>query len=235
LNKSSTRAVRFWAGWTLYSELGGLVALALAAEIPPFISGVLPSGDEANITGYGNGWAVVVAGLLFGVIFGSFQWFFLRSWFAGQRSAGWWWIAASALAVGVSFTLAWVLGDGIYGDNFAQHGLPHAVDRAGIWGGALIGTMLGLGQWLALWSRQPGLAIRAGWWIAANIIAFALGWWITAILSVPVAAALGPLNHFWGGAVFGTIFGLITGICLTWLKSYLVAANRGLQKEERPA
>jgi hypothetical protein len=222
-----------WLSWVLISGISGLIALSFAAEVPPFLAGVIPSGDEANSTGYTYTWAVILAGLLTGGTLGGFEWLFIRRPFAGQIAGGWW-VGVSVVAVGVSFTLAWAIGGGMSGARFAHHGLPHAVDLTGIWGGLLIGATLGLAQWLLLWFKLPTEQFRLkrlwGWWVMANLAGFGVGWWVAALMSAPFERAFGPWNHLWGGAVFGTVFGGLTGIVIAKLAARPGRKPRGFRE-----
>ena len=44
----------FWLQWVVTNILGGIAALSMAAEFPWSV-GVFPSGDPANVAGYGVG------------------------------------------------------------------------------------------------------------------------------------------------------------------------------------
>jgi hypothetical protein len=200
---------RLWWQWVLANMLGGLVALGMAAEFPWSV-GVFPSGDPANVAGYSAGWAVGVAGLAAGAVLGGIQWRLGRGRFAGGHLSGGWWVAASALGFGLSFMLAWGLSGRVAGAGYAHHGLPHAVDRAETWGGLLIALGVGAAQWLVLQVRGAQGA-RGTRWVLVSVASFTVAWWVAAMASAPVEAVLGPLTHFWGGAVFGLVFGALTG------------------------
>ncbi len=219
--------VRLWVQWVLASTVGGLVALSMAAEFPWGV-GVIPSGDPANIVGYSVAWAVVVGGLLAGAVLGGVQWLLLRRRFTGDKWSplGVWWTAASAIGFAVSFYFLWEVSGGVHGDEYAHHGLPHAVDRAETWGGLLIGAVLGVSQWLALRKHLGAKASKsAWWWVPMTALGFAGAWWVAAVTSAPMEAVLGPMTHFWGGAVFGVVFGAITGIGLAWFSRGTVFAG----------
>lgn len=203
------------AVWVMVMVVTGLVTLAMALEVP-WGFGTIPSGDPADGSGYAIGGAVVLAGVLGGAVMGGIEWLVLRRWFVGGRR----WVLASAVSMMVSFTAAWAIGGGIGGSDYAHHALPHAVDRAGLMGGVLIGASLGAAQWLVLRSQIS----TAGWWIVANVIGFAGGWTVTAAVSEPIDNALGPMAHLAGGLLFGAVFGVVSGGVLLVM---LQAAYRG--------
>lgn len=191
-----------WVRWVWASVLAGFVGLGMAAEIPWGV-GVIPSGDPANEEGYSVGWAVALAGIAAGAVMGGIEWLFLRRWLSGGR----WWIVGSILGFGVSFVLVWAMGGGIFGTEYGNHALPHAVDRGGIVGGILIAVAFSGAQWLMMGQQRR----QMGLWAVGSIIGFVAGWLAVAIVGGPLHEALGPAAHLVGGAIFGMVFGVITG------------------------
>ena len=69
----------FWFEWFIANGIGGLVGLALAAETPSFLVGLIGSGGDPNNTaGYSTAWAVILGAILGGATIGVLQWFTLR-------------------------------------------------------------------------------------------------------------------------------------------------------------
>jgi hypothetical protein len=67
--------------------------------------------------------------------------------------------------------------------------------------GAVIGTAIGIGQWLVLRGRIK----RAGWWILASIIGFGIG---KAVVDAFGQDVSGPVGFGLGGAVIGASLGV---------------------------
>jgi hypothetical protein len=206
-----------WLAWVLAGVVAGLLALAIAAETPPFLVGVLPSGDEQNTSGWTMGnWAILLAGALAGATFGAIQRLVLRR--VLPHLDGWVWVSTAGF--GMAFTAVWALGGGQHG-AVAHHALPHAVDLAGPLGGAIIGAALGASQWLILRRYLP----RAGWWVPFNGVGLAAGWLLAAATPVDGVPA-----HFVGSSVVGLALAAITGAALVWL---LEGAKVATQRRQR--
>jgi hypothetical protein len=194
---------RIWMAWLLVGIPGGVLALAVAAETPPWMVGFARSGNEADTSGYAVGWAVVLAGALTGASLGAVQRLVLRK--RLPNLVGWVW--ASSAGFGLAFTVVWAVG-GLQHGNLAHHAVPHAVDLAGPVGGAAIGAVFGAFQWLVLRRHVR----RAGWWVPANSVGFGAGWVLAAATPVD-----GVLAHFVGGGIVGAVVAFTTGAVLLWL------------------
>ncbi len=192
-----------WLRWVLASILAGAMALALG-DFPSGVGVLLRGTDMSDESGWTEGWAVVVAGILAGVVLGAMQWLVLRREIGRLR----WWFLASVVGFAVGFPVVWSMGGSGGGSEYAHHALPHVLDPSGTLGAAIIGFLVGLAQWLVLRRELSG----AVWWVPASVVGFVLGW--LAAVAVPVD---GPMAHFAGGAAFGAGFGLITGTVLIWL------------------
>jgi hypothetical protein len=203
-----------WLAWVLSGTVAGLFGLAIAAETPAFLAGAVPSGDEANTSGWMVGWAILLGGALAGITFGATQRLVLRR--VLPRLDGWVWVSTAGFAA--AFTVVWALGGASYGD-LAHHALPHGIDLAGPLGGAIIGAAFGASQWLILRRHVRG----AGWWVPANVGGFAAGWILAAATPVDGVPA-----HFVGGSVVGLVLAAITGAALVWsLQSRTTAPVQG--------
>src|SRR5205085_421451 len=128
---ASSSGWRTWLAGLLVGIPGGVLAMAVAAETPPFIVGFARSGNESDTSGYAVGWAVVLAGALTGASLGAVQRLVLRK--RLPNLAGWVWVSSAGF--GLAFTVVWAVG-GLQHGNLAHHTVPHAVDLAGPVGGA---------------------------------------------------------------------------------------------------
>ncbi len=102
-----------------------------------------------------------------------------------------WWVLASVVAVAVVGAMVFAVA-------------AVNVDVGWVLGVALLGTVLGVLQWLLL----RGQFSRAGWWVLASSV----GW----VFGLPVVGILGAaMSASW--AVIGAVYGTITGPVLVWL------------------
>jgi len=90
-----------------------------------------------------------------------------------------------------------------------------------VWLGAGVGTVLGFAQWLVLKAYVRVYIRQAGWWMAANAIAWALGLFV-AFMGAGIQKSDGfsletALIEAATGAAMGSVIGGITGIVLVWL------------------
>ena len=189
-----------------------MLALAIGAETPAFLAGVVPSRDEANTSGWTVGWAILLGGVLARATFGATQRLVLRR--VLPRVDGWVWASTAGFAA--SFTVVWALSGASYGD-LAHHALPHAIDLAGPLGGASIGAALGASQWLILRQHVRG----TGWWMLMNTVGFAAGWILAAATPVDGVPA-----HFVGGSIVGLVLASTTGVTLVWLLQHPKPVHR---------
>ncbi len=193
----------FWLRWVLASIMAGTIGLALG-DFPSGVGFLLRGTDMSDESGWTDGWAVIVAGILVGMVFGAMQWLILRQKIGRLR----WWFPASVVGFAVGFPVVWSIGGSGGGSEYAHHALPHVLDPSGTLGGAIIGFLVGLAQWLVLRRKLS----RAVWWVPASIVGFVLGW-----LAAVAGPADGPGAHFIGGLAFGATLGAITGSVLVWL------------------
>lgn len=112
---------------------------------------------------------------------GTLQSFVLRRRVAGAT----YWVGANLAAIAAVALLAYVVG---------------VVDAGE--GVAVLGTVLGVSQWLLLRRQLP----KAGWWVLASSVGWVVGGLVSAIVSGVVAWAL-----------IGAVYGGISGAALVWL------------------
>jgi hypothetical protein len=135
----------------------------------------------ATTLGWVLGWALV-GQLAIGGAVGIGQWLVLRR--LGPHTV--WWIFAS--------TLGWLAGWLLVVSGFIVP--PDGTGLTTVISGAVLGTAMGLAQWLVLrrWVHD------AGWWVFASVVAWTVA--LTGLL---------------GSTIVGAIVGALTGFLLDWL------------------
>ena len=128
------------------------------------------------------------------VVPGVLQWLVLRR----KVSRAGWWVLATTVGYFVGWNGAIVLVGvvGWLGSNYVSGIVGETVGWILLWGS--YGAIIGVPQWLVL-RRQVA---RAGWWVLVSTVA-----WVGGSLAIGIAS--------W--ALFGTVYGVITGIALAWL------------------
>jgi hypothetical protein len=154
-----------------------------------------------NIIGMTLGWAMgwkasflapgsvstLMLGAVMGLVLSGMQWFILRNHL--QRSG--WWILITTLGCAC----------GIWAGAALASKLGQSEIVFGLIVGAVVGTCLGLFQWIYLQNQVTS----AGWWIPASIFA-----WASSLIYYQ------PGISMWG-ALYGTLSGIVTGVVLLWL------------------
>jgi hypothetical protein len=115
----------------------------------------------------------------------------------GYRTA--WW----ALASSVGFAIGKDLGDMVAAAMSGPAGVAL--------GGVVIGTCLGLAQWLVLRRHVA----NGGWWILASAVAWAVGWSIVNTVDAEAAGSIGAAYVI--GTIGAAVAGFVTGATLAWL------------------
>lgn len=111
-----------------------------------------------------------------GLSVGAFQWLALR----GRMRDSLFWIVASALG--------WILGRGVALYFFGP--------EIGVLAGLLVGTFLGLAQWIVLrWESR-----LAHWWVPVSAVSWFLG-----------------LSGYFGAWMVGAVAGLVSGLAIAIL------------------
>lgn len=172
----------FWFLWVVAGGAAGLLSLAGSAylSIIGFIVTLKLFGPALSI---GNG-------IVFGAMFGGFQWLVLRRALDG---AGWW-IAAS------------LIGGTISGATRLVASVPEA------WSPVVFGTSVGIAQWIVL-SRRVS---RSGWWIPSSILSWTVaGSVFFAIIGFSDSGVVLLGSVFIAGLLCGTL----SGGPLVWLLS----------------
>lgn len=184
----------FGIQWTIHTLMGFLLSLLL-----------IEIGERPDIG--------VLEGLIGGTIIGILQWMVLRP---HLKQSGWW-IAISAISWGI---MGWS-GLGAVG-WIAPRTLNISVRLLyGLWEGAKVGFVLGVGQYVLLSHQVP----QAWRWIIASVldwaIALACGWALGGLLRLQFRQFLGDVI---GLGCLWLLVGGLTGFALTLLlnrrKSY---------------
>ena len=172
----SEAAWRFWAGWGLAFvgfPLGGLAATALVGGVTTPVEGV-------------------IGGAATGAVIGLAQWLVLRRRLALTP----WWIAATAVGMGVGLALGIVLlGTDTAGITLLLRGL-------------VTGASIGIAQFALLRGSTP----RAFVWPFVVACSWAIGWLVTRAGGVDLAPQWSVF-----GAAGALTFQLLTGLALAWL------------------
>lgn len=198
--KVRVRALKHWALWTLTTALGW--ALAGFAGLP--IGRVMFA--EADVRGMLSVMGTMgIFGMLIGALIGASQWMYLR-WRIREAS---WWIPATALGWGLGLPCALLLN---MWAGFRISALMY---------GVVIGSAVGLGQWLLLkrWT------VPAARWILISIVALPIGMTLVGYMDaqVGVRSAVAWEQMRWGtafsGGIAGVFVGLLTGVTLLVLLS----------------
>ncbi|MGB3513659.1 MAG: hypothetical protein WBA93_31535 [Microcoleaceae cyanobacterium] len=164
----------FWLQWVFFTVVGFLVSLIFV---------------EVGVKPYVGAFSGAVGGAVVGLA----QWLVLRNRIFRAR----WWIVVNIVAwllIGASSlgALGWVAPRTEQILLRLLHGFIN---------GAVVGAVLGLGQWFVLRKQ----IYREEWWMVANIFAWAVGL---------------PLGWVVGGFIYGMsnlFIGEVVGLVVTWL------------------
>ena len=210
-----------WRAWVL----ANLVAEALGLGATLLVGILLFGGLEPRIGIVPVALLGITLGALCeGSIVGGLQWLVLRRPIPELRWREW------ATATGVGAAFAWALGmipstvisfmseQAPVGNDQGFAPAEWAVLLLAAAMGAILGAVLGGAQWVALRRYAP----RAGWWIAANAVAWAAGMTLVFVgtgfipeSGVMTAGAMATLIVW--VALAGIAVGAIHGLALIWL------------------
>jgi len=210
--------MRFWLGWVAANGLAEVVALGIVGIVATIV--VDQALADPTLTAIAvAGIAVSLFGAAAGFVLGWAQWVVLRGHLPAIRARSW--VAATAIG-GV---LSWLVGmtpNTVMGLTASNAGSPPALGIAGLLAivlaaGAASGVGLSAPQFYVLRSHVK----NAGWWLAAN----ALAWMIATPLffalvdssaqtSPPLVALVVTLV---AAGIAGAIAAAIHGGVLVWL------------------
>ena len=134
-------------------------------------------------------------GAVIGIFIGIAQWVVLK----GRLHRVGWWILASIIGFGIGKAVGDAVAQAVTG------ALGSGLD------GAVIGSSLGVAQWLVLRHHVA----QASWWILASSVAWAVGWSVIRIVD-ETAGGPGGMAYVIG-ATGAAAAGAITGASLIWL------------------
>jgi hypothetical protein len=214
---------RLWGRWVGANTLAETIGLGATAAVAVGVAGAGDAGDAARLAVAVV--AVVLAGAFEGAIVGYAQWRVLRRPLPGLPARSW--IVATVVGALVAWTLGMLPSTlmGMRGDAAAEPAISEATRlllAAGM--GAVAGPVLGVPQWLVLRRFVP----RAGWWVAANAVAWGAGMPVIFLASGSLPAA--PSTALIAGAVLagcagaGAVVGAIHGV---WLVALLRTGRTG--------
>ncbi|MDX2029294.1 MAG: hypothetical protein SF339_01395 [Blastocatellia bacterium] len=220
LRSGSPRHWNLWLQWVGANALGEMIGLGIAAMIGVGVASTMDGRNTVFAVGL-TGVAMILAGTIEGVVVGIAQSMVLCRYLRELRGKAW----VTATAIGAF--VAWVLG--MIPSTVMNLREPHDSQPAPEMSGALmhglaalmgivLGVILALPQWRVLRRHVT----RAGWWLAANSLAWAIG--------MPVIflgiGAMHDLGMSFGGVIIGmlvttvlagAVVGAIHGLALVWL------------------
>jgi hypothetical protein len=204
------RAGGVWMQWVLATVVGELLGFAAPSVVGALFAGPIERLGPP-LAGIVLLAAIVPAGMVEGAVLAWAQGIVLRHHIPGFAMRAW--VAATALAAGLAYLIA-MLPHTLVDTSTTD---PAVVAVAGGALGLLFVLAMGGAQWLVLRASLP----RAGWWVAANAVAWPLGVLVpvVALSLVPDGAPL-PAWIAVGiasGAAMGVLVGAITGAVLVWL------------------
>ena len=164
--------------------------------------------------------AVAAGTLIEGSFVGTAQWLVLRR---PLREIRWrTWVVATALGACVAWTIGMIPSTFMFNGSNSETGGPGAMSDLMIYAlaagmGLVLGSILGLPQWLALRRHL----LKAAWWVPANALAWMLG-----MVVIFIGTNFIPASGFtWQVAMLlllfvvaaGAVVGAVHGLFLIWL------------------
>ncbi|UCH11541.1 MAG: serine/threonine protein kinase [Fidelibacterota bacterium] len=182
----------FLVKWVLATGIGWPVGFIVAIVLSYTVVHLLYP-KETNL----------ILGLCLGGVIGFSQWYATRK----HIKISAWWIAASAIGIGIPFIVGVVATElGVREPDLLKNVI---LDRTviGITGGLLTGLL----QVLIVKS----ISRKATWWIAISTLAWGVSWLVTAI-GAPVGLIFG-----------GVVLGVMGGIGILWMSEFPVEGETG--------
>lgn len=220
-----------WLRWVAANGVAELVGLGTTLAMA---AGAFSANDKVTLAvGLSLALSVAVSGALVeGFAVGGLQWLAIRRVLPELDARAW------VIATSLGAFVAWVLGmlpSTFFSAAQASASAASSAEQAaydpplalqlGLAAlmGLVLGPILGVPQWWVLRSHLP----RAGWWVAANSMAWALGMPMI-FLATSLVAAGDPALVIGGYVALGCLAaGLVVGaVHGVWLVRLLVAAGR---------
>lgn len=209
------------SNWILKDALGIFLGIAVAAGILTLQSQWIGQPETAS----GKLLGIVFAlggGLVAGSIIAWFQWSTLKTRFKQLSWVKWW--RNTVLA----FTSAWIIaiipsfmytGTNAMNEVVVPFGIPlFTVEYGSIIFGAMMGGLIGFGQWFELKKHLP----KSGQWIGANVFSWSFGMFLIA-LSGLIASETTLMQGF---LITGLIGGLLAALCIAGFTGQFFGAPR---------
>jgi hypothetical protein len=218
LQKTSTHwDWRLWFQWILANTVAETVGLGGTLLIGVFL---LVQAEKTIGTIAAASLGVLAGTVIEGLVVGTAQWLVLRRPLKQMR----WlvWALATASGACVAWTLGMIPSTLLFNGPDTGTTTPSEMSDLVIYAlaaamGLVLGTILGVPQWLALRRHVP----KAGWWVLANALAWMIGMVVVFIgtsfipaegISLSIALLL-LLSVVAAGAAVGAVNGLV----LIWL------------------
>jgi len=199
--------------WILNDTLGIFLSIALAAGVLTY-AGQLIGDPVTPLDKLGNLGVAIVGGLFAGSILAWFQWRILKKRYDDLSWTKWWrntvlaFIGGWILAIVPSLTYT---SDHAIQQVIPPFGIPvHTVMYGSIIFGAVLGSLIGFGQYLELRKHQK----RASRWIGLNVFSWAAGFFVIVLLGLLFD------QHLSMFLLTGVAGGLITALCVAGVTSY---------------
>ena len=176
-------------GWGLWLQWVLVNIFGGALGLP--LSNMVYDSIEAQV---GGTLAQAISGATIGTALGLAQWLIIRR--RISRSSSWVMVT----------TVSWAMALAAY------EAMGGSLNR--ILGGATMGAVLGLAQWLVLRRRVS----RSSSWILATTVGLAMGWPLGLAIYEAVGGAMyESVSGAISGAMISLVYGVVTGTALLWL------------------
>lgn len=197
---------KYWLNWAIACGIGEFFGIGVAAGIGFLYLSMLGEpgdlGEKVLLV-----LVMVLAGIIEGVVVGSFQWSVLKKRFIDMKAKNW--LFFTALGAATAWLLGMIPSTFFISESSASSSAtvePSSVQIAllAAVSGIVLGALFGAFQWIELKKHTPD----AGRWILANL----LGWTVGLII-IYLGASIPSLDTSLAGVIsIGVISGLLAGL-----------------------